>query len=163
MPIEMARHLFSIILCRVGWSDGYTTGRMNVDMPSGEASGVNAKRVLVVEDDELFRRSLCTFVSALGYEPEAASSADEALRVISRNPVDLVLTDYHLQTSNGLDLIEALRASGPIVPSVLLSGYLSDDVHRRASHLHVDAVLRKPVDLEQLSGLIPSLLGETVS
>lgn len=118
------------------------------------------KRVLVVEDDELFRRSLCGYVSALGYEPVSAESAERAMELCATTPVDLILTDYQLISSNGIDLILALRNACVSVPSVLISGYLSEEVRNRAASLQVAAILRKPTDLGRLPELLPALLGE---
>jgi DNA-binding response OmpR family regulator len=124
------------------------------------ASAVGAKRVLVVEDDELFRRSLAGFVSAMGYVALPAQSAEEALVLSSQGNVDLVLTDYQLIHENGLDLIRVLRARGMNVPTILLSGYLSDEVRAQAQGMAIAAILKKPGDIALLGNVLPELLGE---
>ena len=117
------------------------------------------KKVLLVEDDDLLRKSLSGLVGALGYEPVAVESAEEALRRIHQVPVDLVLTDYRLLAMNGIDLILNLRRSGLDVPCVLISGFLSEEVRQRAIDIHVSEVLRKPGDLARLGDPLESLLG----
>lgn len=75
---------------------------------------------MVVEDHPFMRRS---FVEALEREPDLivcgqAENAGEALSAIESAQPDLVLTDLHLQASNGLDLIRALRVQSPSIPIV---------------------------------------------
>ncbi len=118
------------------------------------------KKVLLVEDDDLLRKSLCGLITVLGYEPLPAGSGEEALRFAHQEMVDLVLTDYRLLTMNGIDLILALRRSGIDIPCILISGYLSDEVHQRALDLHIAGILRKPGDLARLGEVLPELLGE---
>ncbi len=117
------------------------------------------KKVLLVEDDDLLRKSLSGLVGALGYEPVAVESAEEALCRIHQVPVDMVLTDYRLLAMNGIDLIVNLRKAGLDVPCVLISGFLSEEVRQRALDIHVADVLRKPGDLARLGNLLESLLG----
>jgi two-component system capsular synthesis sensor histidine kinase RcsC len=123
------------------------------------ALAVETKVVLVVEDDELFRRSLSGLVEALGYHVLCAESAEEALALSNAAHVDLLLTDYQLVNDNGLDLIRQLRSRGTIVPSVLISGFLSDDVKEEARGLAVTAILKKPSDVGLLTEMLPDLLG----
>ncbi|HEX9007466.1 MAG TPA: response regulator [Bacteroidota bacterium] len=117
------------------------------------------KRVLLVEDDDLLRKSLSGLVGALGYEPVAVESAEEALRRVHQVPVDLVLTDYRLLAMNGIDLIVNLRKSGLNVPCVLISGFLSEEVRQRARDIRVAEVLRKPGDIARLGDLLEQFLG----
>ncbi len=117
------------------------------------------KRVLLVEDDDLLRKSLSGLVGALGYEPVAVESAEEALRRVHQVPVDLVLTDYRLLAMNGIDLIVNLRKSGLNVPCVLISGFLSEEVRQRALDVRVSEVLRKPGDIARLGDLLDKFLG----
>ena len=82
--------------------------------------GNGKRRVLVVEDHPFMRRS---FVEALQREPDLivcgqAENVREALSAIESVQPDLVLTDLHLQASNGLDLIRALRVRSPSIPIV---------------------------------------------
>ena len=71
-----------------------------------------SKKVLLVEDDDLLRQSLCGLVGALGYEAVPAGSGEEALSRCLEDTIDLVLTDYRLLAMNGIDLILNLRQSG---------------------------------------------------
>jgi CheY-like chemotaxis protein len=116
------------------------------------------KRILLVEDDELFRKSLLTFIGIMGYEAVVATSAEEALAKEEKEPVDLVLTDYNLLRMNGIDMVRTLRSTGRKIPAILISGFLSDEVQKMASDARIDVVLKKPADLLKLRDLLPGLL-----
>lgn len=124
-----------------------------------EAQRAENKRILLVEDDELFRRSLLSYLGILGYEAVVAASAEEALEKQEHEPIDLVLTDFHLLRMNGIDLVRTLRSTGSKIPAILISGFLSEEVRQMASEVRIDAVLRKPADLLKLKDLLPGLLG----
>lgn len=123
-----------------------------------ESQRAVVKRILLVEDDELFRRSLLSYIGILGYEAVVAASAEEALEKQEHEPVDLVLTDFHLLRMNGIDLVRTLRSTGSQIPAILISGFLSEEVRQMARDVRINAVLRKPADLLKLKELIPGLL-----
>jgi DNA-binding NarL/FixJ family response regulator len=84
-------------------------------LPAASSSGTTIRRVFVVDDHPLMRRSL---VEAIDREPdlEVCGQADdvpEALPAILALRPDLVLTDIQLKTSSGIDLIKALREQSP--------------------------------------------------
>jgi hypothetical protein len=71
------------------------------------------RTVLIVEDDDLFRKSLTTFVSSLGYTTVAARSAEEALDECAAESIGACVSDFHLPAMNGIELAE-FSASPPI-------------------------------------------------
>ena len=54
------------------------------------------RTILIVEDDQLFRKALTTFLSSLGFETYGVATGEDALREVSWSNVDLVLIDYYL-------------------------------------------------------------------
>ena len=63
-------------------------------------------RVLVVDDDEVFRSRLCRALAQRNSEAYAAGNGDEAVALISRQCPDLALVDLRMPGIDGLDLIE---------------------------------------------------------
>jgi CheY-like chemotaxis protein len=117
------------------------------------------RTVLIVEDDDLFRKSLTTFVSSLGYTTVAARSAEEALDECTKERFGACVSDFHLPAMNGIELAEALRTRGLEIPMVLLSGCLTDTVRAEARLAGIKTLLRKPADLWLLQHTISRLLG----
>jgi len=116
-----------------------------------------SRTILIVEDDDLFRKSLTTFVSSLGYATLSARSAEEALDECTKGRIGACVSDFHLPAMNGIELAEALRTRGLEIPVVLLSGYLTEAVRAEAKVAGIMTLLRKPTDLGQLQQTIARL------
>jgi len=80
--------------------------------------GPGVIRVLIVEDDAVFRGPLRAALTAEGYAVVAVDSAEEAETVLAREPIDIVLSDRGLPDMDGA----ALAARHPGVPFVLMTG-----------------------------------------
>ena len=80
-------------------------------------------RVLVVEDEAYVRDSLLELLGARGFRVEGAAGVTEALRLLERTPVDVVLTDLRMPELTGLNLVKRLQATAPEVPVIVLTGH----------------------------------------
>jgi signal transduction histidine kinase len=84
----------------------------------------SALEVLVVDDDPLVGAGTADMLEDLGHAVELASSAREALEILSAGrSFDLVITDHAMPGMTGLQLAESLRESRPGLPVVLATGY----------------------------------------
>jgi DNA-binding NtrC family response regulator len=79
-------------------------------------------RVLVVEDEDYVRGSLCEILRERGYEVVEAGDVPEAMAQLGRGPVDVVLTDFRLPGSDGLALVKQVQAMSAQIPVVVLTG-----------------------------------------
>ena len=103
-----------------------------------------AGTVLVVDDEPSHRRLVRWLLEEAGYRVEVAREGAEALAVLERTSVQLVLLDLHLPGMDGRTCTEALHARGHVQPIVLMS---SDwEVHAVAAELSVAGALAKPFD-----------------
>lgn len=118
------------------------------------------QHVLLVEDDAAVRKATCMLLRTEGYRVSVASSVQEALeKACGSVPLDLVVTDYHLQgTETGMQVIAALRkVLDHDLKAVLLtgdSGPVSDELCRDA-HFRL---VNKPVKAKDLFCVLRSLL-----
>ncbi len=117
------------------------------------------KMVMVVEDDELFRKSLSTFIKSLGYDVLAAETAESAMEQLAQRPVNLLLTDLLLPGLTGIELARSVRCSDQI-PIILISGHLSEESKEEAKEAVIDALMKKPTDLSQLAKKLNEFLVE---
>jgi len=67
------------------------------------------KRILLVDDDALLRRSLAFNLEQAGYATQTAQNAEDALSIARLNPPDLVLLDIGLPGMDGLQALRVLR------------------------------------------------------
>ena len=85
-----------------------------------------------------------------------ASDAATAVRRLSeqREPIDVVLLDYRLPDSNGLDLVTTIRQRSPGTAVVLMTAYGTPEVVAGALDLGVHRVLSKPFDMDDLASVV---------
>src|SRR5262245_29816941 len=116
--------------------------------------------VLIVEDEPDVLRMLQLFIGSVikGYTIMPFSRADPALATLSEHPIALVITDYNMPGTNGLELIQAVKGRSPATPVVLISGYALADLAQRARALGVNYILPKPLALEHLLEVVVTLL-----
>lgn len=111
--------------------------------------------VLIVDDSKLARIVVGKAVAAL--QPEwsriEAGNADEALAVLTAQPVDVVVIDFNMPGKNGLDLAEELRARYPDMPIALATANVQDEVIGRARAAGVTFV-PKPITEDGLRGFL---------
>ena len=79
-------------------------------------------RVLVVEDERYVRESLREILREKGYEVVEAGAVAEAMALLARSPVDVVLTDFRLPGADGLEVVRQVQAVSPDVPVIVLTG-----------------------------------------
>jgi DNA-binding NtrC family response regulator len=115
---------------------------------------MSIQRILVVDDDALSREFLVEAVSALGYEPVAAHSGEEALERIACSPPDLVLTDLRMPGMHGVELVQRLQTVAPGVPSVLITAHGTIETAVQAMKCGASDVLLKPCSPQALKVVI---------
>jgi diguanylate cyclase (GGDEF)-like protein len=85
---------------------GGTVAAVRPEPPSARPSC----RVLVVDDDVLMRAHLCALLHGSDYEVETAASGDDALRLLSSHPCDIVVTDWQMPVMDGVSLCRRVRS-----------------------------------------------------
>jgi CheY-like chemotaxis protein len=112
--------------------------------------------IALVDDDELYLRVLSKRLQCAGYEVQSFACAAEVLaRVRSRRErFSVVVTDYHMQDVDGLQLARELGRICPDVPVVICSGLVTPELRERAAALAVSAVFSKPLALVQLQDVL---------
>lgn len=116
--------------------------------------------ILIVDDEVAIAETLAEFVTELGYTPVLAYNGQEALALaIERWPI-LVITDYMMPVLNGVDFVKALQEEAAdrrqaLPPIIMLSAV---STARAIKGIHVEAILAKPFDLDELEDLIQRLL-----
>ena len=115
-------------------------------------------RVLVVDDDRVFRLSTAELLRQDGYEVVAAADGQEAVEELRQARFDLMLLDLRMPGTGGLGVVEALRRWGDGIPILMISGAGTIDSAVRALHLGADDFLTKPVEPEILSARVAELL-----
>lgn len=106
--------------------------------------------VLLVDDDKNFLRVLTYHVREFGFHATPASSAKEALAILERETVDLIVTDLKMPGEDGLDLLAAVRRSNGALPVIVLTAHGSIDKAVEAIKLGAFDFLTKPFEKEEM-------------
>jgi two-component system response regulator RegA len=105
---------------------------------------------LVVDDDALYLRTLQRSFARHGIDTVAATDVESALAAARREPPDFALIDLRLERESGLDLIAPLRAVGPAMRILLVTGYASVATAVEAMKRGADDYLLKPLTIEAI-------------
>lgn len=103
------------------------------------------KTVLVVEDNVLNRELANAVLKSAGYNVILAKDGAEALMLLGRESVDLLLLDVDLPFIDGHKVLEALREKGIEVPTIFISGLPGEEPEVRAFAIGAADFIRKPV------------------
>jgi len=121
--------------------------------------------VLVVDDEKLIRDTLLHYVPwhslGIGTVLEA-NDGKQALEMMQKTPPDIVVTDIKMPHMDGIALAQRVRECFPEIRFVFLSGHTDKEYLKEAIHLHVDAYIEKPIDLDEFGTLIQKLAEECV-
>ncbi len=139
-----------------------------VELPKAEAKGFEQTRrrpfkaeadldeteILVVDDEPMVRELTREMLIQRGAAVYIAASGKEALEILHKGPVDIVLTDIGMPGMSGWDLASEIRRQGLEVTLLFMSGYLDVEGDERLREYGVSGVLKKPFQTEQLIELI---------
>jgi len=114
------------------------------------------KRILYVDDMKELREVARLALSRVGHKVECVSDGALALDLIKANPgaYDVVITDHHMETMNGLELVMKLREIHYPGLIAVVSSELNDDVEHEYRNMGVEKILYKPVELSALRSLV---------
>lgn len=116
-------------------------------------------RAILVVDDELgYRDMLRMDLSGQGFNVFAAGDGVEALEILKKEKIDLVVTDMKMPNLDGLDTVIAIKKYHAGVPIILMTGYAMEDRVQKALELKATACLKKPFDIEELATVIQTAL-----
>jgi CheY-like chemotaxis protein len=120
-----------------------------------------ARRVLVVDDEDLVREMLVASLEDAGFAVLAAENGTEALALLEAGEaVDVLVSDLSMPGMGGLALIREAQVRRSGLPAVLLTGYAGEAAHLVVSGAPPGAfsLLRKPVSVAQLVDRIEMVL-----
>lgn len=107
-------------------------------------------RVLVVDDNSVFREELSDFLLSEGHLVETAPSAGRAEEILAQGHVDVVLTDLKMPKQTGIDLLRSIRERWPTVRTVMITGHAAVDSAVEAMKLGAFDYIAKPFRTEQI-------------
>jgi CheY-like chemotaxis protein len=119
-------------------------------------------KVLIVDDEETLTWSMTkTLAKDQGkYELVIANTGAEALKVLQKDPIDVVVTDIRMPDINGLELLSTIRKQYPSTKVIIMTAYGSPEVHKEATRRGSYFYLEKPFEISDIRTLILKALEE---
>jgi CheY-like chemotaxis protein len=112
-------------------------------------------RILLVDDDEIVRLTLTSVLEQCGFVITTAACVPEALKYISSETYDVLLSDLHMPgAGDGLTVVSAMRHANPRAVTLLLSAFPEMTAAAQAILLQADQILVKPMDAALLVEII---------
>ncbi|MBE0597005.1 MAG: response regulator [Desulfuromonadales bacterium] len=119
------------------------------------------KKILIAEDSPTMRALIASAIAAMGdYETVEAANGFEALRILPREKVDMVITDINMPDINGLELVNFIKTN-PLykdMPLLIISTEGSERDRQKGLQLGADGYLVKPFSPADLQAFIRQFL-----
>lgn len=110
-----------------------------------------AKKILIIDDEELITKSILKLLSKQGYAVTIAKSGVEAIEKVKQADFDLIVSDVMMPELDGIETILQIRAyvkksNKKSIPEVLITGYADIEKYEKARDLKVVDYIYKPFD-----------------
>lgn len=113
-----------------------------------------ARRILVVDDEELVRDAFQAAISKMGHEVSVASSGPKALELIGETEFDLVLSDIKMPQMSGLELLGKIRQESRDAVVIMVTAHGSIENSFEAMEKGAFNFIHKPVNLDELEIMV---------
>jgi signal transduction histidine kinase len=124
-----------------------------------EGRPVGPARVLIVDDSDLNRNLFENYLVPLGHTATLAANGREALAILEREAIDLVITDLSMPGLSGWQVTEGAKKHNPKVPVILVSGWAIQQDEPRIRESGVDWILQKPCSMAKFQEAVQKALG----
>jgi CheY-like chemotaxis protein len=113
-------------------------------------------RILFIDDDTLTLELMGKVTDLLGHEAILCSTVVQALELVSHDKPGIIMVDYHLSDSDGLEFIQKLRSRANMaeIPVFMLTAGISPKMKEEATLAGAQGILEKPLSLDLLAQVI---------
>ena len=115
-------------------------------------------QIMVVEDDIQLQQLFCRVLNKNGYTALPARDGQEALEMLEREHVDLIISDIMMPRLNGYELVQALREADMAIPVLMITARDGFDDMRRGFLSGTDDYMVKPVNVNEMVLRVQALL-----
>jgi DNA-binding NtrC family response regulator len=122
------------------------------------ASSAKPKRILIVEDEDNTRHALAKLLIREGFVVECVSNGCEALSYLSRQPVNLIVTDIKMPRMDGITFLRELNKNFPKSNVIMITAYGGVESYLEAMNLGAFEYINKPVRIDELKMIMKKIL-----
>ena len=114
--------------------------------------------ILVVEDNDDMRELFCTVLDGSGYHSIPASDGMDALNIMEKEYIDLIVADIMMPHMDGFELVKSLRDAGYTLPIMMVTAKDQFEDMQRAFRAGTDDYMIKPINVKELVLRVEALL-----
>lgn len=114
--------------------------------------------ILVVDDNENIRKLMSTYLIGEGYKVYTASDGLEALDILDKEHIDLMIVDIMMPNKDGYTLTDELRTSNYNLPILMITAKESFEDKKRGFKVGIDDYMIKPIDFDEMLLRVSALL-----
>ena len=115
-------------------------------------------KILVLEDDKLLNKAVCTFLSQNGYEAKGCLHAESAYDALYETAFDAIISDIMLPDIDGFEFVENVRRINAEIPILFMTARDDFAAKQQGYRVGVDDYMVKPVDLNEMLLRLGALL-----
>lgn len=117
--------------------------------------------LLISDDDSAFRETLRSVFAPRGFNTLLATDGEEALEIVRRELVHLLVTDMYMPRMTGLETIRHIRRARLLLPCILMSAAANDELVKEAHDVDAFFILRKPIRFPEITGAVQEAMEVT--
>jgi len=110
----------------------------------------NKASILIVDDEDIVRRSHLRSLAETGCYTEAAEDGHKAIHVMEQHPFDVVLLDLRMPGLDGMDVLKTIKQRWPDCEVVVITGYPTIETAKEAVRLGAQNYIVKPVGPDEV-------------
>lgn len=114
--------------------------------------------LLIVDDEQSYRQLLTLVFGSDGHIIHTAASGTEALQVLQKERVQVLISDVRLPDMDGIQVLRLAREAQPDIGVVMITAFATVETAREAFKLGADDFVQKPFDIEELKLIVRKVL-----
>ncbi|OUR72688.1 hypothetical protein A9Q76_03425 [Arcobacter sp. 31_11_sub10_T18] len=115
---------------------------------------VNNSTILYIEDDDITRENISSYLKRQCKQLHIASNGEEGLELFKSFNPEIVITDIEMPKLNGLDMAKKIRKLSPTTQIIITTAYTSNEYLLQAVNLHLVQYIVKPISLPKLTNAL---------
>lgn len=116
---------------------------------------------LVVDDEELMRYLVVSYLSKLGHSCFTATDGVDALEKMKKNKIDAVITDIRMDNMDGMTLINQISKTYPEVPIMVMTAFDKEYSEGTAISIGAREFIKKPFSLDEFAVRLQKMINES--
>jgi DNA-binding NtrC family response regulator len=119
---------------------------------------MNNRRILIVDDEPIARDNLAHIISKDGYSTKVAADGQQAIDILQKEEIDLVLTDLCMKGKDGMAVLDEAKRLWPTIEVVVITGHASVDTAVEAMRKGAYHYVAKPFKINELRAIVEKAL-----